>query len=182
MEVFKVIYKWKNYLFIIILIVSTIFSSIILIGCKDNREINSKPNTSNSSSPFEILGKDIPEDVMLLIVNNPSSDQLKLVTINENFKLDETNEQILLIPKNTNSTISIWSLEFTDNNLVPNKKIYECEKTPENFVLSATLIRPEGIPQYKVKITSENLTSEYIFSYDGKNGTPNIEYISANIK
>ena len=174
--------KRKNYLFIIVIIVSTIFSSIILVGCKDNREIDSKPNAANSSSPFDILGKDAPEDGMLLIVNNPSSDQLKSVTISENLKLDETTEQILLIPKNTNSTISIWSLEFIDNNLVPNKKIYECEKTPENFVLSTKLIRPEGIAQYKVEITSENLTSEYIFSYDGKNGTPNIEYISANTK
>ncbi len=174
--------KRKNYLFIIVIIVSTIFNSIILVGCKNNREIDSKSNTSNSTSPFETFGKDIPEDVMLLIVNNPSSDQLKSVTISENLKLDETNEQILLIPKNTNSTISIWSLEFTDNNLVPNKKIYECEKTPENFVLSTKLSRPEGIPQYKVEITSENLTSEYIFSYDGKNGTPDIEYISGNTK
>ncbi len=174
--------KRKNYLFIIVIIVSTIFNSIILVGCKDNREIDSKPNTANSSSSFETLGKDIPENAMLLIVNNPSSDQLKSVTISENLKLDETNEHILLIPKNTNSTISIWSLEFKDNNLVPNKKIYECEKTPENFVLSTKLIRPEGIPQYKVEITSENLTSEYIFSYNGKNGTPNIEYVSANTK
>lgn len=174
--------KRKNYLFIIVIIVSTIFNSIILVGCKSNREIDSKSNTSNSSSPFQTFEKDIPEDVMLLIVNNPSSDQLKSVTISENLKLDETNEQILLIPKNTNLTISIWSLEFTDNSLVPNKKIYECEKTPENFVLSTKLIRPEGIPQYKVEITSENLTSEYIFSYDGKNGTSNIEYISANTK
>ncbi|WP_461612566.1 hypothetical protein [Clostridium sp. Marseille-QA1073] len=85
------IYKWKSYLFIIVLIVSTIFSSIILVGCKDNREINSKPNTANSSSPFEILGKDAPEDTILLIVNNPSSNQLKSITISENFKLDHFN-------------------------------------------------------------------------------------------
>ncbi|ARC86068.1 putative lipoprotein [Clostridium argentinense CDC 2741] len=176
------IYERKNFSFIIILIVITIFSSIILVGCKENREISSKSNTAKASSSFEVLGKDTPEDTVLLIVNNPSSDQLKLVTISENLELDETSEQILLIPRNTNSTISIWSLKFTDNNLVPNKKIYECEKTPENFVLSTKLISPEGIPQYKVEITSENLTSEYIFSYDGKNGTPNIEYISANIK
>lgn len=176
------IYERKNFSFIIILIIITIFSSIILVGCKDNREIDSKSNTAKSLSFFEALGKDTPEDTVLLIVNNPSSDQLKLVTISKNLELDETNEQILLIPKNTNSTISIWSLEFTDNNLVSNKKIYECEKTPENFVLSAKIIRPEGIPQYKARITSGNLTSEYIFSYDGKNGTPNIEYISANTK
>ena len=49
-------------------------------------------------------------------------------------------------------------------------------------MLGTKLRRPEGIPQYKVEITSENLTSEYIFSYDGKNGTPDIEYISANTK
>ncbi|WP_461612565.1 hypothetical protein [Clostridium sp. Marseille-QA1073] len=49
-------------------------------------------------------------------------------------------------------------------------------------MLSTKLIRPEGIPQYKVEITSEDLTSEYIFSYSGKNGTPNIEYISVNTK
>ncbi|WP_291579599.1 hypothetical protein [Clostridium sp. UBA6640] len=176
------IYERKNFSFIIVLIVITIFSSIILVGCKDNGEIDSKSNTAKSSSSFEVLGKDTPEDTVLLIVNNPSSDQLKLVTISENLELDETNEQILLIPRSTNSTLSIWSLEFTDNNLVPNKKIYECEKTPENFVLSTKLIRPEGIPQYKVEITSGDLTSEYIFSYDGKNGTPNIEYISANTK
>lgn len=176
------IYKRKNYLFIIVLIVSTIFSSIILVGCKQNREIDSKSNTAKSSSSFEVLGKDRTEDTVLLIVNNPSSDQLKLVTISENLELDEASEQILLIPRNTNSTISIWSLEFIDNKLVPNKKIYKCEKTPENFVLSTKLIRPEGIPQYKAEITSEKLISEYIFSYDGKNGIPNIEYISANTK
>lgn len=176
------IYEGKKISFIIILIVIIIFSSIILVGCKNNREIDSKPNTVKSPPAFEVLEKDTPEDIALLIVNNPSSDQLKLVTISENLELDETNEQILLIPKNTNSTISIWSLKFADNNLVSNKKIYECEKTPENFVLSTKLIRPEGIPQYKVEITSENSNSEYIFSYDGKNGTPNIEYISANTK
>ncbi len=145
MEVFKVIYKGKKHLIIIILMVITIFSNIILVGCKNNinnNEIDPKPDTTNSSSPFELFGIDAPEDTILLIVNNPSSDQLKSVTINENLKLDETNEQILIIPKNTNSTISICSLEFTDNNLVSNKKIYECEKTPENFVLNAKLIRP----------------------------------------
>lgn len=170
----------KKSLFPAILIVIAILGSVTLLGCKNkNNEINPEPNISNSVSPFELLGKNAPEDATLLLVNNPSSEQLNLVTISEKLNLDDTNEHILIIPKSINSSISIWALEFKDNSLVPSKKVYEKDKTPENFVLDAKIIRPEGIPQYKIEITLGNSTNEYIFSYDGKNGTPNIEYIKA---
>ena len=49
----------------------------------------------------------------------------------------------------------------------------------KDFTIALQAIRPEGILDYKILISLPNgLVKEYFLSYDGKNGNPNIEYVS----
>jgi hypothetical protein len=94
--------------------------------------------------------------------------------------LDQTGgEQILIVPKDENISIQIWSLRFNNDELVRDNLIYENRRTSKNFVLNTNVIRPEGAPKYKMIIYTPNAYAEYYFSYNGKDGTPEVEFITA---
>lgn len=123
--------------------------------------------------------KDAPEDAIALIVNLPTSEQRSQYHVSETLYLDETEEKILFVPRYEHTTIEIYALEFKegDENLTE-KKIYSNLDCREDFCLELQAIRPEGIPNYKISILLPNsIQKEYIFSYNGKDGNPNLEYI-----
>jgi hypothetical protein len=132
-----------------------------------------------NKSAYESLGKAAPEDGLVLLVNNPNEKKIGLVDIGESIKLDETEEHILIIPKLENTRIEIWSLKYVEDKLVSDKLVYNNKKTPNNFVLDAKVTRAEGIPQYKMLVYTPDASAEYIFSYNGKDGNSELEYISA---
>ncbi|MEA4988822.1 MAG: hypothetical protein VB095_12260 [Anaerovorax sp.] len=150
----------KKFLFIILM------SMAFLSGCSGN---------SSESSFF----KDAPEKAIGLIVNLPTPEQRLEYKVSETLYLDETDEKILFIPRYEHTTIDIYALEYDEKiENLSDKKIYSNTDSKKDFCLELQAIRPEGIPNYKISIGLPNdLQKEYIFSYDGKDGNPNMEYI-----
>ncbi|WP_206457927.1 hypothetical protein [Anaerovorax sp. IOR16] len=150
----------KKFLFIILM------SVVFLSGCSDN---------SVESSFF----KDAPEKAIALIVNLPTPEQILEYKVSETLYFDETDEKMLFIPRYEHTTIDVYALEYDEEveNLAE-KKIYSNTDSKKDFCLEFRAIRPEGIPNYKVSIGLPNgIQKEYIFSYNGKDGNPNMEYI-----
>ncbi|MDD2569075.1 MAG: hypothetical protein PHQ49_05445 [Clostridia bacterium] len=122
----------------------------------------------------------MPEDAIAVIVNLPTPQQILLLNITETLYLHETEEKIIFIRWHEHTAIEIYSVKgiWDAGNLTVNK-IYSNLDCRKDFTIALQAIRPEGILDYKILISLPNgLVKEYFLSYDGKNGNPNIEYVS----
>lgn len=130
-----------------------------------------------SQTTFEKIVHKPPKDALALIINDPKEEQLSKLEISAELNIDKYGEDVLLIPKNENTTIQVWSIKHENGELVQDKMIYVEKNIEDNFVLKIKINRPEGIPSYKIIISNGNNSNEYLFHYNGKSGTPNIEYV-----
>lgn len=160
-------------IFCIIIIISGVI--VFLMGCD-------KQGSSNNNALNSIGIDNVKSDVLAVIINNPSPDKLNTITDLKTFEFDKTSmESILIIPANNKMNIEIKTLVFENNNLKEDKTIYKEENTADGFGLLLKASRPEGIPALKIFIDDNDMSGEYILQYNGKDGTPDIEYIVKKI-
>ena len=156
----------RTVLIIIMLVITTLF-----IGC------NNQENSSNSA--LNIIGIESPgSDALAVIINNPSNDKLDKITDLKTFEFNkESNESLLIVPRYNKMSIDIKTLVWENDALKEDKTVYKEENTKDGFGLFLRAYRPEGVPALKISIEGNNMRGEYILSYNGKDGTPDIEYI-----
>ena len=172
-----------------IFVCMSIILVLVLSACtaKDTNvgsDVSQTPTKAPTEVPapkaaYEAFGGNAPDSGIVLLVNNPDKNKAGIVNITESKKLDTTDEHILIIPKYKNTSIQIWSLRYENDKLVRDNLEYENRRTADNFVLDANIMRPEGMPRYKMVVYTPDSYAEYIFSYNGKDGNPELEYISA---
>lgn len=143
-----------------------------------NSSINTNSNSSNNSALNNIKFDNEKSDVLAVILNNPTTDSINKISELKTFEVDKTTEETLLIvPKYNNMNIEVKTLAYESDNLKEDKTIYKEENTKDGFGLLLKAIRPEGIPALKICIEGNDTKGEYILQYNGKDGTPDIEYI-----
>lgn len=177
----------KRSSFIKINLVTILFILIIFItGCgrqasssikNNNINTNNNSNTINSAlNDIKIDDKKI--DVLAVILNNPSKDKTNKIAELETFEFDKTSkESILIIPMYNNMSIEIKELILKNDNLEDGKTLYKAENTKDGFGLLVKAFRPCGMPALKIHIKDNDTNGEYILEYNGKDGTPDTEYI-----
>ncbi|MDF2671951.1 MAG: hypothetical protein K0R09_216 [Clostridiales bacterium] len=158
--------KKRTGFIIMILVITTLF-----IGCN-------KQENSNNSLLKSIGIESLESDALAVIINNPSDDKLDKVTDLKTFEYDKTsNETLLLVPRFNKMSIEIKSLVWENDALKEDETIYKEENTKDGFGLFLRAYRPEGSPAIKICVEGNDMKGEYILSYNGKDGTPDIEYI-----
>lgn len=134
----------------------------------------------NKNSALKSIGIDnIEEGAIAVIVNNPREEVLKKVPNLKTFQYEKSDESLLLIPIYNKMNVDIKTLTWDDDDLKEDETLYKEENTKDGLALLLKAYRPEGIPSLKicVNVNGENMDGEYILTYDGKDGTPDIEYI-----
>lgn len=71
--------------------------------------------------------------------------------------------------------ISVYRADYVSDKLIKGELMYE-SKNKENYGFLLRHERPEGIPLIIV-IEGNNISEEYYYSYNGKDGTPEHEFI-----
>lgn len=160
-------FKKRTILIIMILALTTLF-----IGCNKQENINNKALKS--------LGiENIENDTLAVIINNPSQEKLDKITDLKNYEFDKDSiESLLLVPRYNKMNIEIKTLIWENDALKEDKTVYKEENTKDGFGLFLKAYRPEGAPVLKILIEGNSMKGEYILSYNGKDGTPDIEYIT----
>lgn len=149
---------------------------INIVGCGDN---NKNETEKESDSAFDRLWKGAPENTLAILINCPTENQEKTFASDEKLVLEETEERFLLIPSESIDKINIWRIEFIENNFIKTGIVYENVDIDDDFVLDLVAMRPEGGPHYQLSISGKEGKADYFITYNGKEGTPNIEYILA---
>lgn len=149
---------------------------ILFAGCA----VNNGPQVDPGKDAFDLLWEEAPEGTQAILINFPSEQQEADFPANEKLILDETNERFLLIPAEGTDKITVWSIEYVDDELKRTGEVYVNRSISDNFVLDMTVMRPEGGPYYELTIEGTEGVADYYISYNGKDGNPNIEYISAD--
>lgn len=141
-----------------------------LLGCSKKVSNNSALNNFETDSE--------KSNVLAVIINDPSEDSINKITDLKTFEHDKTSvESLLLIPKYNNMKIEIKTIVYENDDFKDDKTVYKEENTKDGYGLFLKAIRPCGAPMLKIYIEGNGMSGEYILSYNGKDGTPDIEYI-----
>ncbi|WBW94882.1 hypothetical protein [Oceanirhabdus sp. W0125-5] len=147
---------------------------------KDNSEEVSRQVLTNvdyeKNSLINELGlEEISKDTIAIIINNPK-EILKKVSKLEEFKYDEYNESLLIIPIYNQMRIELVTLEFEEK-IKEKDVIFTAQNLSDGYGLHLFALRPCGMPSLKIKINANGIGGEYLLDYDGRDGTPQIEFI-----
>lgn len=137
----------------------------------------------NNNSVLKSLGIDNVEDnAIAVIVNNPTKEELKKIPNLKTYEYDRYDESLLIIPIYKKMNVEIKTLAWDNDDLKEDETLYKEENTKDGSALLLKAYRPEGIPSLKICVDGENMDGEYILTYDGKDGTPDIEYIMNKVE
>ncbi|HBR03002.1 MAG TPA: hypothetical protein DD738_10355 [Ruminiclostridium sp.] len=163
----KTLYRYKQIsLLLIIFSLGLFFSSCSRI-LQNNKALNS----------LNIGAQE--KGVLAVIKNMPDAEAVKKVPHLTTLRMDDSPESLLLIPVLNDSTVEIVQLSWDNTELKESGTVYKAENSEDGYGLYLKAIRPEGAPALKIIVTSGNERGEYILSYDGKDGTADMETIKA---
>lgn len=135
--------------------------------------------TGAENSAFTRLAPDADEAVRLVIVNAPTDVQREQTPATETVFDGEAQDPVLIVPRATDAKLTLWAVDYADGSFTKREIVFEREPVGEGFVLGGSVLRPEGVPLYMLVLTDSAYTLEYLFSYNGKDGVPNLELIQA---
>ena len=186
----------KKSLSIIILICIISFA---FIGCNANEKNIDKsknnvsdPESSISSNSDNIVqpsgknsalklltskGETINDSAIAVILNSPDKSQLNQVNNLSNLVIEEGQDKMLILPIKNGTSIRVEKVKYENNKLITESVVTESVNTPEGYGLYLTATRSEGIPQYQIVISDIDTSATYILQYNGKDGTPLIEWV-----
>lgn len=156
----------KKILSIIILI---FIISFAFIGCKANENSALKLLTSK--------GEKINDSAIAVILNSPNKSQIDQVSNLSKQVIEESEDKILILPIKNGIDIRIEKVKYENSKLITESIVTENKNTPDGYGLYLTATRSEGIPLYQIVISDKDTSSTYILQYNGKDGTPPIEWI-----
>ncbi len=159
-----------------ILIISMIILIFSLSSCAKVDEVKEE-NKENEA--INQVGKSYfsEEEVIAVILNNLDNDKISNYKKSLNIEEygDSSYESALIIPKYNNMKISVYTSNIDGDKLIKDELLYET-KNKENYGFLFKNERPEGIPLI-ITLEGEGINVEYMYSYNGKDGTPEFELI-----
>lgn len=132
---------------------------------------------SAENTVFTQLAPNADDGVRMLIVNEPTDVQKEKAPATETVFDEAEQDRVRIIPRSTDARLELWEITYEHNEFTKTNLVYERAVAGEGFVLGGSIARPEGVPQYVLVLSDSAYTLEYLFSYDGKDGVPNLELI-----
>jgi signal peptidase I len=149
----------------------------------EDSEENQKENKEENVENKLFWEENAPKDTAAVIINKLSDEEHRSFKNITKISLDESQEKILLVSAADGMDIQVFSVEYDGSKLVDKELKFEKKNTEKNFALELQCYRPEGIPSYRIKISSSSGSLEYPISFrDGKDGTKDMEYLTYGMK
>ncbi|WP_142415585.1 hypothetical protein [Hathewaya massiliensis] len=154
---------------------------------KENKQENKNENNQNNKKEGEqnkfFWEENMPKDTAALIINKLNDNQYESFKDIAKVSLDDSKEKIFLVCAADGVDIQVWTVEYVEDKLVEKQLKFEKKNAKKNSALELQCYRPEGIPNYKIKISSSSGSLEYPISFrDGKDGPKDIEYLTYGMK
>ncbi len=183
----KIIKKKRTLIFsclIMVMFMTLLFSSCSSTNPPKNSSTptNSAQNNEENSALKSLKLENQEKGTLAVIKNFPDEETLKKVPQLTTLKFDDESETLLLLPVHNGVTIEIKNITWDNEELIETGTAYKVDSTEDGYGLFLTAIRPEGPPFYKIVVSSSEGKGEYLISYNGKDGTPELETLSINGK
>lgn len=169
-------------------------TSIFSVGCSSKGDEENKDkdlsvsiadalNEQNDTSSNFFWEGNMTDDTVAIIVNKFTEDQYK--SLGETTKVilqEDSKDKFLIVSAEDNTNVEIWSGEYENDKFV--EKELECEMTAvkKNTVVEIQASRSEGKSTYKIKFSNSKGELEYYLTDNLKEGNPDIEYLTMDIK
>jgi hypothetical protein len=164
-----------SYSIVLVLITILVFA---FAGCSQGGEGPEGP--IDSDSPLQLVWEDAPENTVAILINQPTTEQKIDFAASERLVLEPSEEGFLLIPAAEVEEIVIWQLEYDGADFARTEAVYRNFDPEDDYILDLVVMRPEGGPHYQLSFITEKGETTYYIAYDGRDGSPNIEYIKAD--
>lgn len=143
---------------------------------------NNEPKDNEENSIYTSLANEGPNEAVLLIVNGADNFNYDNVSLLQTVSIEgvtSTSESMVLVPRYLDSIVSIEAIEYNieTEDFDVKHEIFNSGVTPDGYAIRFNAFRPEGAPINRILITYNNETTEYLVSYNGKDGNPTIEYV-----
>lgn len=120
-------------------------------------------------------------DFVALLLNQPGDDVLEKIEKLDTYSYDQSGNTVLVVPRYEGSNVELNTLRVNENGeLEKAGTIYTKENIEDGYALFLFADRPEGMPSLSVSVTYEGMTSRYMLNYEGKSGTPELEYVETS--
>lgn len=142
--------------------------------------VDNKVETNSKNSALKLLtskGEKINDLAIAVILNFPDKSQLDQVSNLSKQVIDESEDKLLILPIKNGIDIRIEKVKYENSKFITESIVTETKNTPEGYGLYLTATRSEGIPLYQIVISDKDTSSTYFLQYNGKDGTPPIEWI-----
>ena len=156
----------------------------IITGCKDssiNQETGVVQQTEGVSKeePFynAAFEKYAEDEVVALIINEPEEEIVKGLTSLETYTHYKDMGQLLIIPKYNGTKIEVKKVIFDGEKLVEGEILYTKPYTGDDYGLLIETVRPEGIPELLISVSTGNKQATYIIAENGRDGVPALMYL-----
>ncbi|MCR5004439.1 MAG: hypothetical protein K6A77_00880 [Clostridiales bacterium] len=153
---------------------------------EEEEEAEPQPEASDDGAEpvndvYKLVGKDAPEDTLLILINEPDEAFLYATRVSDEFELT-TLDRVMIIPRYEHSTIRLWTLktEFSEDGetamQVHDEMLYEIQDSTLETVMMTSVPRIEDSARYALEVLTPHGDSEYYFNFYGDD-LPEIEYI-----
>jgi hypothetical protein len=150
----------------------------LLSGCIDQESEEKNIKANSALKEIErMYEEEMPDDMSMLIINEPNKDELNKIKHIEKVRLEENGQELLVVPAYNSSNLKVIQVAFEEGQLIEKEIVFEQENTQDHSALVLEVFRPEGIPQYKIVVEYTGGRGEYLIAYDGKDGDSHFEYI-----
>lgn len=160
----------KKQLFLNIMVILLI--SMLIVGCDTN-----DTNNNQVLSPVDLMWEDAPDEAVAILINQPTEDRLLDFHPSQLLVLEESPENFLLLTSDRVEEIVIWEIEFDGEDFVRKNIVFNNSNPGDDYILHLEVNRPEGGPHFQLAFISDEGEVTYYITYDGKDGTPDIEYL-----
>lgn len=136
-----------------------------------------------ADSLFSQCAPDAPANALAVIVNEPfeASEAGQLLAEYQpthTFAREGRYDRAYIVPRLENSEIELFEVDYDMDSGEFHKKqsLFSCISTADTLIYGA-FDRPDGVPLYMVTVSAEDAYGEYVLSYNGRDGTPPLEYV-----
>lgn len=142
-------------------------------------------NQNDTDSLFAQCAPDAPENALAVIVNEPFEDSdagqfllLQSRSPSNTFSADGKYDRAYIIPRLANSEIELFEIEYDSDSGEFHKSasVFSCKSTADTLIYGS-FDRGEVLPRYMLTVSAEGAYGEFVLSYNGRDGTPALEYV-----
>nr|MDD6335703.1 hypothetical protein [bacterium] len=129
---------------------------------------------------YDALAQGAPDDALMLIINQPTGEQLSAAARLETWLEGDDANRVLLVPRYGDARAQLWEMQsHTDGTFTRKTMIWDYDFAAKDGAqaIHTAIFRPQSAPLYKLYLKTAQAEGEFLFACNGGDNTGRCEYV-----